>query len=121
MIDIRKIEDAKIKDKLADEFQLKFGPDDCLLGALSSGDVIGFIKYENCGDTLKIKFISCASNDFALADGLLKTLLFKCDVSTTRVVTLPCEYAQTAKSLGFSLNDNVFELKLSEYSNHCHM
>ena len=121
MVDIRKIDDLKIADKLAVNFKLKFGPEDFLLGAFLNDDVIGFIQYEVCADTLKIKFISCVSEDFALADGLIKTLLFKCDVSIIKVVTLPCEYEQTAKSLGFCLNDGVFELKLSEYSNHCRM
>ena len=121
MIDIRKINDVKTADKLANEFRLKLGSDDFLLGAFSHDDVIGFIQYEICGDKLKIKFISCISDDFALADGLIKALLFKCDVSIVRVVTLPCKYEQTAKSLGFTLNNGVFVLKLSEYSNHCHM
>ena len=109
MIDIRKIEDVKVTDKLVNEFQLKFAQNDLLLGAFSDGAVIGFLQYETSSDTLKIKFISCFSKDFALADGLIK------------IVTLPLEYEQSARSLGFRLNGNIFELKLSEYSNHCHM
>lgn len=121
MIDIRKIEDVKVSDKLVNEFRLKFARNDLLLGAFSDGAVIGFLQYETSSDTLKIKFISCFSKDFALADGLIKTLLFKCDVSVIKIVTLPLEYEQSARSLGFRLNGNIFELKLSEYSNRCHM
>lgn len=119
MIEINKITDSKITSGLEKKYDLKNADASLFLGAFSNSEILEFIQYTLKDNHLNIEYISDNTNDFFLTDGLMKTLLFKCDTSKTEKIILPVKYSRVAAALGFDKKKNSYELRLDNYNNHC--
>lgn len=117
MLSIKKITDKKIITELNDRYNLVTESDRLYLGAVSNNQIIEFIQYELCDDTLYVDYISNISGDFSVIDGLIKSLLFACDINIIKKIVLPNEYSLLAESLGFEKKPDSYVLLLENYSN----
>ena len=117
MLSIKKITDKKIITELNDRYNLVTESDRLYLGAVSNNQIIEFIQYELCDDTLYVDYISNISGDFSVIDGLIKSLLFACDINIIKKIVLPDEYSLLAESLGFEKKPDSYVLLLENYSN----
>lgn len=117
MLSIKKITDKKIITELNDRYNLVTESDRLYLGAVSNNQIIEFIQYELCDDTLYVDYISNISGDFSVIDGLIKSLLFACDINIIKKIVLPNEYSLLAESLGFEKKPDCYVLLLENYSN----
>lgn len=119
MIEIHKITDSKIISDLEEKYDLKNADASLFLGVFSNSEILEFIQYTLEDSYLNIEYISDNTNDFFLTDGLMKTLLFKCDTAKTEKIILPAKYSRIAAALGFDKKKNSYELRLDNYNNHC--
>ncbi len=117
MLSIKKITDKKIITELNDRYNLVTESDRLYLGAVSNNQIIEFIQYELCDDTLYVDYISNISGDFSVIYGLIKSLLFACDINIIKKIVLPNEYSLLAESLGFEKKPDSYVLLLENYSN----
>ncbi len=118
MIKILKLTDSNVIEKICADFGLQ-EKNGMFYAVFDGDDILEFVRYHISGDTLCIDFISDITHDFSLVDGLLKTLLFACDVKTVKKVFLNEKYERAAKALRFERQQGGYVLQLENYGNNC--
>lgn len=119
MLEIHKIIDTEIIKQLETELEIEYNDKDLFLGAFIDGELVEYVYYKSMQDGFIIISISNKSNDFQIILGLIKTLIFYVDLARLYKLYLPLEYERVAKAIGFTQNDNLYELNLFDYQKKC--
>lgn len=119
MLEIHKIKDVEAIKQLASEINIDYNEDDIYIGAISDGEITEFLCYKQIDSSFTVFYISDKTGDFQLILGLVKTLVFLADIGKIEKVVLPLHYERAAIAVGFTANDSVYELYLSDYQNKC--
>ena len=117
MLEIRKITDDKIIESLKSECAIDFHAD--FAGVFEGGKVIEFAAYSIIDEYVNVHHISYNTKDFALIDGLIKTLIFYADLVKARYLILEPEYERFAKAFNFERNGNNFILDIYKQNKTC--
>lgn len=113
------IHNEKEKEKIHEVLQhagLVFNEECEMLSVYENDKIIEFAYYSIDKDSINVKFISSMTNDFSLIDGIIKTLIFYCDLKSKDYLIIPSSYKRIKIAYGFyDSNDNCI-LSIKDYN-----
>lgn len=115
MIEIKKVVDTKLAQKICLENGLKWEADYHVIATLDRNEVLqcAVFSYEN--EIGKIHAISGFDNNIDLLDGLCRAILNIMDINGVKDVYLSNKYVEIAEHIGFKLIENQYHLALERF------
>ncbi|MBQ7935878.1 MAG: hypothetical protein IJ333_05965 [Clostridia bacterium] len=115
MIEIKKVTDSTVAEKICKEHGIQLETNDFVIATVEKENVLhcAVFSYEN--DIGRIKAISGFGGDLNLLDGLCRAILNIMDINGVKEVYLPDKYSDLAKYVGFQEDANGYSLKLEGF------
>ncbi len=115
MIAIKKVEDLKQRNIIAETFSIELQAEDKLIATFDGDEILqcAVFCYENeCG---KIRLLEGFDGNLDYLDGLCRSILNIMDINGVKEIYLPLKYEKIAKKIGFSLKNDAFFLNLEGF------
>ena len=115
MIEIKKVTDPKLIERIVGEHGINLEPSDFVIATVEQKKILqcAVFSYEN--DEGKIKAISGFEGDLNLLDGLCRAILNIMDINGVKVVYLSKKHPELAKYVGFKVCEKGFVLDLEGF------
>ncbi len=115
MIEIKKVTDTKLAQKICLENGLKWVPEYHVIATLDRDEVLQCAIFSYKNKTGEIHAISGFDNNIDLLDGLCRAILNIMDINGVKDVYLSPKYIEIAEHIGFELIENQYHLALEGF------
>lgn len=115
MIEIKKVVDTKLAQKICLENGLKWAPEYHVIATLDRDEVLQCAVFSYKKETGEIHAISGFDNNIDLLDGLCRAILNIMDINGVKEVYLSTKYTEIAEHIGFELIENQYHLTLEGF------
>lgn len=115
MIEIKKITDEALAQRLCLENGLEWADDYKVIATLDGKDALNLAVFTYDGEEGRILAIAGFEDDIFMLDGLCRAILNIMDINGVKQVYLSDKYEKLAKYVGFSKDNDDFVLKLEGF------
>ena len=115
MIEIKKINDEKIAQKICEEQGLSWNPNNHVIATLSGEKWLNSAVFSYSGEEGIIHSIQGFDGDLAMLDGLCRAILNIMDINSVKCVYFTSENEELAKKVGFSEKNGQYYIELEGF------
>lgn len=115
MIEIRKVEDAILAEKVCQENGIEYNDDYHVIATLEGKNILQSAVFSYKNEQGSIHAISGFEGNIDLLDGLCRAILNIMDINGVKVVYLSSKYEKLASHVGFSKKNGQYRIELEGF------
>ena len=115
MIEIRKITDEQIAQKICAAHNIDWDPAYHVIATIEQEEILHCAIFEYNGEIGEIHAISGFDGDISMLDGLCRAILNIMDINGVKYVCLPLKYDKLAQKIGFKAQNDHYHLVLDGF------
>lgn len=115
MIEIKKITDKDVAQKICIAHNIDWQPEFHVIATIEQGKVLHCAVFKYCGESGEIHAISGFDGEISMLDGLCRAILNIMDINGVKYVYLPSKYDKLAHKIGFTMQNDRYFLSLEGF------
>ncbi len=115
MIEIKKVDDVALAQKICEQNQVLWQPEYHVIATIDNGDTLQCAVFSYKKSRGEIHVIAGFEDDINFLDGLCRSILNIMDINGVKDVYLPLKYQKIAHHVGFEPQKSSFHLNLEGF------